>query len=122
MGRGKLSKATRKASRNAENGKASALRAENGKRMTRKELLEHRAAQQAYMETNRAHLTKEVAMNGLHKGLAHTLLTQTSIQQVMSDYQRRDKTARRVTIKELYDYRMKRLKDSQGPVEVQECK
>ena len=120
MGRGKLSKATRKASRNAENGKASAIRAENGKRMTRKEILEHRAGQQAYMETNRAHLTKQVAMNGLHKGLAHTLLTHTNIQQVMTDYQRRDKTARRVTIKELYDYRIKKLKEQQ--VEVQECK
>ena len=122
MGRGKLSKATRKASRKAESGKASALRAEKGKKMTRKELVEHRVAQQEYMDSNRALLTKEVAMTGLHKGLGHTLLTHSSIQEVMTDYQRRDKTARRVTIKELYDYRMKRLKDSQGPVEVQECK
>ena len=120
MGRGKLSKATRKASRNAESGKASALRAENGKKMTRKELVEHRVAQQAYMETNRAHLTKQVAMNGLHKGLQHTLLTHSSIQEVMSDYQRRDKTSRKVTIKELYQYRMKKLKEQQAPV--QECK
>ena len=120
MGRGKLSKATRKASRKAESGKASAIRAENGKKMTRKELVEHRVAQQEYMGENRALITKQVAMTELHKGLGHTLLTHSSIQEVMSDYQRRDKTARRVTIKELYDYRMKKLKEQQ--VEVQECK
>tara|TARA_R110002096_G_scaffold275902_1_gene469611 strand:+ start:1945 stop:2313 length:369 start_codon:yes stop_codon:yes gene_type:complete len=122
MGRGKLSKSTRKATRKAESGRSSALKPENGKKATRKELVEHRKAQQEYMESNRALVSKQVAMTGLHKGLQHTLLTHSTIQEVMSDYQRRDKTARKVTIKELYQYRMKKLKETEQQAPVQECK
>mgnify|MGYP003633064815 CR=1 FL=1 len=120
MGRGKVSKACRKATRKAESGRAHHERAEKGKKMTRKDLLEHRKSQQEYLESNRALISKQVAVNGLHKGLEHTLLAHTSMQEVMTDYQRRDKAARKVTIKELYDYRNQKIKEQQAPV--QECK